>query len=291
MTARGLSLAMLFFTVAAEGLAADSSLPPALREVRFDQKLNAQVPLDIALTDETERSVTLAEYCHDKPVILVLAYFRCPMLCDQVLNGLVRALLDLPFDAGKEFDVIVVSFDARETPAMAAAKKQTLLDRYGRPGAAAGWHLLTGTEESIRRLTDAVGFRYSYDAKNDQFAHAAGIVLLTPAGKVSRYFYDVRYSTRDLRLGLVEASANRIGSLADQVLLYCFHYDPQEGKYGPTIMNLVRLAGILTVIVIGSFVFALYRRDRQRAKQETAAAALVSAEVREGDGEGRSEPC
>jgi protein SCO1/2 len=257
---------------AAGPAAAQSGLPPTLRAVGFDQKLNEQVPLDLAFKDETGQPVRLGDYCHDRPVILVLAYFRCPMLCDQVLNGLVRALLDLPFDAGKEFDVVTVSFDPRETPEMAAAKKTTILERYGRPGAAEGWHLLTGAEDSIKRLTDDVGFRYVYDAKNEQFAHAAGIMILTPTGKISRYFYDIRYSPRDVRLGLVEASNNRIGSAADQVLLFCFHYDPLEGRYGPAVMNFVRLGGVLTVIGVGWFFLVLWRRERRRARQPAVTA-------------------
>ena len=263
---RNVIASMFMFLFAGGPLAAQTVLPPALRAVGFDQKLNEQVPLDLTFLNESGESVRLADYCHDKPVILVLAYFRCPMLCDQVLNGLVRAMLDVPFDAGKEFNVITVSFDPRETPEMATAKKKTYLERYGRPGAADGWHFLTGTEDSIKRLTEAVGFRYSYDAKNDQFAHAAGIVVLTPRGKVSRYFNDIRYAPRDLRLGLVEASANRIGSVTDQVLLYCFHYDPEAGAYGPTVLNFVRLGGVLTLVAIAGLVFVLCRRERRRAK-------------------------
>src|SRR5262245_17368695 len=249
--------------------AEQSTLPPALREVRFDQKLNEQVPLSLEFRDEAGRTVPLSEYVHDKPVILVLAYLRCPMLCSQVLNGLVRAMLDLPFDVGKEFDVLTVSFDARETPQMAAAFKETYVQRYGRPGAAQGWHFLTGEESAIRRLADAVGFHFTYDAKHDQFAHASGIVLLTPTGKVSRYFYDIRFSPRDLRLGLVEASANRIGSAIDQILLFCFHYDPVEGKYGPAVMTFVRLGGILTILVVAFFFLRLWRRsaaERRRGR-------------------------
>jgi protein SCO1/2 len=245
-----------------------STLPQALRGVRFDQRLNEQVPLDLPFKDETGTTVTLGDYCRDKPVILVLAYFRCPMLCDQVLNGLVRALLDLPFDVGKEFKVVTVSFDPRETPEMATDKKRTLLERYGRSGAGAGWHFLTGSEASIRGLTDAVGFHYTYDPDHDQFAHAAGIVVLTPMGKISRYFHDIRYSPRDLRLGLVEASANVIGSVSDQVLLYCFHYDPLEGRYGPTVINLVRAGGVLTVLAVATLFVVLWRRER-RGRQET----------------------
>jgi protein SCO1/2 len=236
-----------------------------LRDVGFDQKLDAQVPLGLTFTDEAGRAVRLGDYFDGKPVILVLAYYRCPMLCTEVLNGLVRALLDVPLDIGKDFHVVTVSFDPREKHELAAAKKKTYLERYGRPGAEAGWHFLTGDEEPIRRLTEAVGFRYVYDERNDQFAHASGILVLTPAGKVSRYFYDVRYSPRDLRLGLVEASANRIGSPVDQVLLFCFHYDPAEGRYGPTIMNFVRLGGVLIVLAIGLFVAYLWWQERRKA--------------------------
>lgn len=249
---------------------AQRTLPASLQDVGFDQKLNEQVPLDLEFSDEAGRTVRLGDYFDDKPVILNLAYFRCPMLCDQVMNGLVRAMLDLPMQAGKEFTVITVSFDHRETPAMAAAKKKTYLQRYGRARTEAGWHFLTGEEEAIKRLTGAVGFRYAYDAGNDQFAHAAGIVVLTPAGKVSRYFYDVRYSPRDLRLGLVEASANRIGSPVDQILLFCFHYDPREGKYGPAVLNFVRVGGVATVIAIVALFLFLVHGDRRRAAQKPA---------------------
>jgi protein SCO1/2 len=261
----------VLLSVSAAGRAEDS-LPPSLRGVGFDQRLNQQVPMDVTFADENGRSIRLGDNFHDKPVILVLAYYRCPMLCTEVLNGLVRALLDVPFDAGKEFDVVVVSFDAREQPELAAAKKRTYVERYARDGAEVGWHFLTGTEPSIRRLTDAVGFRYRYDARNDQFAHSSGIMMLTPQGRIARYFYDVRFSPRDLRLGLVEASANRIGSPIDQVLLYCFHYDPEEGRYGPLIMNLVRAGGVFTVAAI-VILFLLMRRAERRLSAQRAATA------------------
>jgi protein SCO1/2 len=238
--------------------------------VGFDQRLNAQVPLDLEFTDEAGRTVRLADYFHGKPVILVLAYYRCPMLCSEVLNGLVRAMLDLPFDVGNEFSVITVSFDPREGPELAAAKKQTYLERYGKPGAAAGWHFLTGKEDAIKRLAQAVGFRYTYDARYDQYAHASGIMVLTPTGRISRYFYDIRFPPRDLRLGLVEASENRIGSAADQILLFCFHYDPAEGRYGPAVMNLVRLGGVLTLLGVGTFLTVMWRRERRAARRAAA---------------------
>jgi protein SCO1/2 len=257
----------LLLLLCANSVRAQSGLPPVLRQVGFDQRLNAQVPLDLTFGDEAGQPVKLENYFGSKPVILVLAYYRCPMLCTQVLNGLVQALLDIPFDVGKEFSVVTVSFDPRETPAMAAAKKKTYVERYGRAGAEEGWHFLTGKEESIHRLTEAVGFHYVYDAKNDQFAHASGIMVLTPSGKIARYFYDITYSPRDVRLGLVEASANRIGSPVDQILLYCFHYDPSEGKYGAVIMSFVRLGGILTVGAIGTFLFILWRQERRNRSE------------------------
>jgi protein SCO1 len=250
----------------AERACSQTVLPPALQNVGFDQRLNEQVPLDLSFTDDQGERVKLAKYFGQKPVVLVLAYFRCPMLCTQVLNGLVQGLRDTPFTAGKEFDVVTVSFDPNETTDMAAAKKRTYLHSYGKPESANGWHFLTGDLQSISRLTHAVGFRYAYDAQSDQFAHAAGIVILTPTGKISRYFYDVHYSGRDLRLGLVEASHNQIGSPIDQVLLFCFHYDPTAGKYGATIMNFVRAGGVLTVVGLGLMIGLLLRGERARRK-------------------------
>jgi protein SCO1/2 len=270
---RAVTTSVALLALAAAGAArAESALPPSLRGVGFDQRLDAQVPPDLVFRDETGRAVRLGDYFGDRPLILVLAYYRCPMLCTEVLNGLVRGMLDLPFTVGKEFDVLTVSFDPREQPDLAAAKKETYLERYGRPGAEAGWHFLTGEEGPIGRLTEAVGFRYRYDPVKDQYAHASGILVLTPAGRVSRYFYDIRYNPRDLRLGLVEASAGRIGSPVDQVLLYCFHYDPAEGRYGPVVMNFVRLGGVLTVLAIGAFVGVLWRQERRKARRNAATA-------------------
>jgi len=251
--------------------AAQTVLPMSIRKVGFDQKLNEQVPLDLVFKDEAGREVRLGDYIHDKPVILVLAYFRCPMLCSEVLNGLVRGMLDLPFEVGKDFEVLTVSFDPSETPEMATAKKHTYVQRYGRPGGAAGWHFLTGKEDAIKKLTAAVGFRYTYDAAHEQFAHASGIMILTPGGKIARYIFDVQFPPRDLRLALVEASANRIGSPADQILLFCFHYDPVEGKYGPAILNLLRLGGVLTLGAIGIFWICLWRRERRPAPKAVTA--------------------
>jgi protein SCO1/2 len=208
--------------------------------------------------------VTLAEFFGRRPVILALAYYECKTLCPLVLDGLLKSLRTISFSAGNQFSVVTVSFDPRETPAMAAARKEKLLRRYARPGAEAGWHFLTGEEAAIRRLAGAVGFRYAYDAATNQFAHASGIIVLTPQGKVARYFSGIEYAPRDLRLSLVEASANRIGSLVDAVLLFCYRYDPETGRYGVAIMNAIRLAGLATVLSLGAFITVMMRRDRQR---------------------------
>jgi len=274
------ALKMLFallLVLWASPVRAESELPPVLRSVGFDQRLDAQVPLDLVFRDEAGQPVHLRDYFGSTPVILVLAYYRCPMLCTMVLNGLVRALLDITFDVGKEFNIVTVSFDPREKPALAAAKKKTYLERYGRPQAAEGWHFLTGEEDAIKRLTDTVGFRYSYDVKHDQFAHASGIMILTPKGRIARYFYDINYSPRDLRLGLVEAAENKIGSPVDQILLFCFHYDPAEGKYGPVIMNFVRLGGVLTILGLGTFVAVLRRGERHKARPSAAPTGSAAA--------------
>jgi protein SCO1 len=258
--------ALLLLLSTADQAAAQTVLPKALQNVGFDQRLNEQVPLELPFTDDEGERVTLRKYFGDKPVILVLAYYRCPMLCTQVLNGLVQGLREMPFTVGKEFSVVTVSFDPNETTDMAAAKKRTYLHSYGKPEAAAGWHFLTGDQHAIARLTRAVGFRYAYDSLSDQYAHAAGIVILTPTGKISRYFYDVHYSGRDLRLGLVEASHNKIGSPIDQILLFCFHYDPTAGKYGAAIMNFVRLGGVLTMVGLGLMIGLLVRGERVRRR-------------------------
>jgi protein SCO1/2 len=240
--------------------AAGSGLPAALREVKIEQRLNEQVPLDLQFKDETGRDVQLGEYINgSKPVILSLVFYQCPMLCNQILNGLMASLRAQTFDAGKEFEVLTVSFDPRETPQMAAEKKQSYMQRYNRPGTEKGWHFLTGDQENIRRLTDAVGFQYNYDEKTNQFAHASGIMVMTPGGKLSRYFYGIEYSPRDLRLGLVEASDNRIGSAVDQLLLYCYHYDPATGKYA-WVVNIYRWGGGITVLGICALLLSLRRR-------------------------------
>ena len=240
----------------------DNGLPAALNDVGIDQKLNEQVPLDLVFRDESGREVTLGEYFnHGRPVIISLVYYECPMLCNQVLNGMTGSLRTLSFDIGKEFDVITVSFDARETPQLAADKKASYIARYGRPGAKQSWHFLTGDQKSIDALTKTVGFRYAYDRATKQFAHASGIMLATPEGKLARYFYGIEYAPKDLRLSIVEASANKIGSPVDQLLLYCFHYDPASGKYGLVILNVVRLGGVITIVGIFALLMILRRRN------------------------------
>jgi protein SCO1/2 len=225
------------------------------------------LPLDLIFSDEAGQAKPLRQNFGEKPAILSFVYYECPMLCTQVLNGQLESLKTLSFDVGKQFHVITVSFDPGETPALAAAKKEIYLKQYSRAGAEAGWHFLTGDTAAIRRLTQAVGFRYQYDPATDQFAHASGIMVITPQGKIARYFYGIEYSPRDLRLALVEASENKIGSPVDQLLLYCFHYDPALGKYGLVIMNVLRLAGIATVLALGTFMLVMFRRDRKAAKQ------------------------
>jgi protein SCO1 len=263
---RWLAALMLCVAVAAE--AADTR-PAVLNDVGIDQRLNEQVPLDLVFRDESGAPVRLGSYFGSKPVILSLAYYECPMLCTLVLNGLASALKVLSFDAGKEFEVVTVSFNPDEKPELAAAKKQTYLKAYGRAGAAAGWHFLTGDPDAIAQLTRAVGFRYKFIPEQQQFAHAAGIMVLTPQGKLARYFYGVEFSPRDLRLGLVEAAQNKIGSPVDQLLLFCFHYDATTGKYSATAMGAVRVAGVLTVLALATFLTVTLRREHARRQTST----------------------
>ncbi len=239
-------------------------LPPLLQGIGIDQKLNEQVPLDLQFRDETGKAVTLGDYFGKKPVILSLVYFDCPMLCTMAENGLLHSLQEVKFSVGNQFDVLTVSFDPHDSAELAAAKKAVYVGLYGRKGAERGWHFLTGDEASIEQLTRAVGFRYRYDAQAKQFVHATGIMLLTPQGKIARYFYGIYYPSRDLRLGLVEASANKIGSPVDEVLLFCCRYDPATGKYGVMISRILQVSGLMTVLSIGGLVLAL-SRSRQPA--------------------------
>ena len=242
----------------------ENELPAGLREVGIDQKLDGQLPLDLVFRDEGGREVRVEEFFRGRPVILAPVYYECPMLCNQVLNGLTESLKAVSLGAGDEFEVVAVSFDPRESSALAAAKKKSYVRRYGRTGADAGWHFLTGDQASITRLTDAVGFRYRWDEATNQFAHASAVMVLTPRGKISRYFYGVDYAPSDLRLGIVEASEGKVGSPVDQLLLYCFHYDPVTGKYGAAVMNVLKLFSVVFLIVVGTLYVLLRRRNVRR---------------------------
>jgi protein SCO1/2 len=235
--------------------------PELLKQVGIDQKLNDEIPLDLKFRDEHGQTVTLAQYFGSKPVILTLVYYNCPMLCTQVLNGLDRALKQIPMDIGKDFNVVTVSIDPSERPVLAEAKQAMYTGMYGRPAAADGWHFLTGDEPQIKQLAQAVGFRYAYDSESKQFAHASLIMMLTPEGRLSRYFYGIQYPVRDLRLGLEEASQGKISSPVDQILLFCYHYDPHTGRYGLLISRIIQLSGGLTVLIGGIFLFFLFRGE------------------------------
>jgi protein SCO1/2 len=259
-------LCCLLFNFIVGSVRGQSEMQPILEKVKIEHKLNTQAPLELKFRDERGQIVTLGDYFQGKPVILILAYYRCPMLCNQVLNGVVDCLRGISFDAGKEFQIVVVSFDAREQPDLAAAKKATYVEHYGRPGAEDGWHFLTGEQPAIDRLTQAVGFPYLYDSVHDQFIHDSGIMILTPEGRISRYHYGIDFPPRDLRLSLVESSANRIGSPIDHVMLLCFHYDPSSGRYTATVLGIVRLAGVVTLLVLGTFLFRAWRREVKKPR-------------------------
>jgi len=244
------------------GIAAGEQIP-MLREVGIDQKLDGRIPLDLEFSDEEGRTVRLGDYFGSRPVVLALVYYECPMLCTQILNGLTGSLEALRFNPGEQFEVVVLSFDPGETPSLAAETRKTQLRRYGRPGYEGGWHFLTGREASIKQLADAVGFRYAYDEAIDQYAHPAAITVLTGDGRVSKYLYGIEFAPRDLRLALVEAADGRIGTAVDQALLFCYHYDPETGKYGLVVMNLVRTGAVLTLLALGGFIVLTLRRERR----------------------------
>jgi len=255
----------------AQGLAPQAVDPAAakpglLAKVAINQKIGQTLPLDLPFTDDHGQPVTLGKYFGKRPVVLALVYYECPMLCTQVLNGLVTSIGVLNFEVGKEFDVVAVSFNPKEGPGLASQKKAAYVERYGRPQSAGGWHFLTGTQESIDRLTQAVGFEYAYDEKIGQFAHGAAVEVVTPHGVLSKYFYGIEFSSRDLRLGLIEASSERIGTPIDDVLLLCYHYDPATGKYGATILGMVRAGGIATVLAFVTFLTVSLRRERASAR-------------------------
>lgn len=242
------------------------ALPGALQGVGIDQKLNQQIPLDLVFRDEAGRNVALSTFFQPKkPVLLVPVYYTCPMLCSQILTGVESALKAVSFNPGQDFEVVAFSFDPRDTPEIAAAKKENYLRLYRRPNTANGWHFLTGDESSVKALTDALGYHYKFDPKTNQYAHASGVMIATPDGHLSRYFYGVDYAPKDLRLGLVEASSDKIGSPVDQLLLFCYHYDPATGKYGAVSLNILRGAGAVFVLFGGVFLFILIRRERHGA--------------------------
>jgi protein SCO1/2 len=242
-----------------------NGLPAALVNVGFEPPLNGQMPLDLAFRDETGRNVKLGDYFGQKPVLLAFVYYGCPMLCNQVEHGVVSSMKMVSFDPGHDYEVVFVSFDPRETPDMAAQKKADAVSRYGRPSTAAGWHFLTGARDSINAATQAANFRYTFSEKTNLFAHASGIMILTPAGRISRYFYGVEYPTRDVRLGLVEASQGRIGAPIDRVLLFCYQYDPAAATYSASILKIIRLSGVFTVLLIVAGILIFRRRDRASA--------------------------
>jgi protein SCO1 len=277
-----ISAASILFALALVGTSASAQLnngvmsppantrPPRLENVGIEQHLDAQVPPGLIFRDDSGKTVKLGDYFGHKPLILNLVYYNCTMLCGEALAGLSSAMRLVKFDIGNEFDVVTVSFDPRETPEMAAAKKKDYVGRYGRANAAAGWHFLTGQPDSINALTKAVGFQYQYDAKTNQYAHATAIMVLTPQGRISRYFYGVDFPPKDLRMGLVEASQGKIGNAVDAVLLYCYHYDPETGKYGAMVANILRLAAAAMILIMGSFLFILWRMDLSVAKKTAA---------------------
>jgi protein SCO1/2 len=233
--------------------------PPGLKNVGIQQNLNQQIPPDLIFRDETGKTVRLGDYFTDKPIILNLVYYRCPMLCGEVLSGLTSALKVLKFNVGDEFEVLTVSFDPKDTPEIGAAKKAEYMERYKRPNAAKGWHFLTGSAASIDALTRAAGFQYQYDKKTEQFAHSTAIMILTPQGKIAQYYYGVEFAPKDLRMGLIQASQNKIGTIVDQVFLYCYHYDPMTGRYGAVISRILQVSALATVLIMGIFMMLLFR--------------------------------
>jgi protein SCO1 len=238
-----------------------SNVPPQFKSVTFAQRLNQQMPLDAILKDEAGRTVKLGDYFGKKPVVLAFVYYQCPMLCPLTLNGISSALKAVPFTPGDEFEIVIVSFDPRDTPETANAKKRAHLSHWKTGDTAAGWHFLTADQPTIARLTSAAGFSYQWDETSGQFAHVSGLLTLTPDGRLARYFYGVEYSPKELRLALVESGQGRIGSAVEELLLYCFHYDPTTGRYGWAVMTLVRLGGLLTVAAVLGFVVMMRRRE------------------------------
>jgi protein SCO1/2 len=272
---RKLHASMLLVLIGFVGVSASAqqvSKPAILNQVGIAQNLNAQIPPDLLFRDETGKSVRIGDFFGQKPIVLSLVYFDCPALCTEVLNGELRTMKAISLDLGKDFDAVTVSFEPKDTPALAKAKRDVYIGQYGRPGAVDHWHFLTADQASIDALTNAVGFHYAYDSSIRQYAHAAAILVLTPDGRIDRYFYGVIYPARDVRLGLVEASQGKIGTLTDHALLYCYQYDPMTGKYGVVVMNVLRAAGGLTVLILGIFMTMMFLRERKRSVSVSPAA-------------------
>jgi protein SCO1/2 len=247
--------------IAAPGVPS-STMPKPLMEIGFDQKIDEKLPLDATFRDEEGKTVTLASLYGRHPVVLGFVYYECPMLCTQVLNAITSTVSTLSMNAGQDFELVLISFDPRETPAQAAAKKAEYLHRYKRPGTENGWHFLTGDQDQIKRVTAAAGYRYTWDEQTQQFAHPTGIIVTTPDGRNARYLFGIEYGPRDLKLAIVEASEGRVGTVVDNLLLYCYHYDPMTGRYGVYIMRALRVAGVTTVLLIGTFIVVMVRRER-----------------------------
>lgn len=272
-----LLLGMLVFTVV-PAFADNPSPDDLLNAARFDQKLNTQVPPELHFRDEAGRDVALSSYFGARPTVLIMAYYNCPNLCPLTIDNLVGNLRKIAFDAGNQYNVVAVSIDPREKPALAASKKQHYLTQYARPATAAGWHFLTGEEANIGRLAAAVGFHYAYDKQHNEYSHPSGLIVLTPQGRISRYFYGFDYSPTDLRLGMVEASAGQIGTPIDQVLLRCYHYDPVTGKYDVAVLNIARFVGVATMLGVGALVL-ISRRDGKSSKRQDAKDARKEEDV------------
>jgi len=254
-----------------------STVPAPLREIGFDQRVGESLPLDAAFLDESGRTVRLGDYFGSRPVVLAFVYYECPMLCTQVLRSMASTFGVLSMTPGEDFEIVLVSIDPREGPEAAARRKAEIIERYGRPEAAGGWHFLTGQTPEIERAAAAAGFRYAWDEQTQQYAHPAGVVVVTPDGRNARYLFGLEYGPRDLRLAMVEASEGKIGTVVDSVLLYCFHYDPMTGAYGLVIMRLLRVAGIATVLAIGGFVAVMLRRERRERRTTNAARSTAHA--------------
>lgn len=273
-TARFALLVLLFFPAVRLGASGapgspppDAPLPPPpIKDVGFDQRLGESIPLDLVFRDEAGESVRLSRYFGKRPVVLSLVYFNCPMLCGMTTDGLVRSVRALRFEPGTDYEILSVSFDPRETAETASEKKRTVMTQFGRQSGPGGWHFLTGDAASVAALTKALGFRYVWDAEQKQFAHATGITVLTPQGRIAKVFFGIEYPAKDLRLALIEASEEKIGNVVDQLLLLCFHYDPKVGRYTATVRNLVRAGGVITLVLVAGFVTIMLRKERAGAK-------------------------